>query len=111
MTDWTPQLLTPYPDHSHVVMARIAARSAAFGATNAAGGAPVLVGSATGHRRERVAAGARGELLERLGNVMAGREAEAAAETVGTLTELREAGHPVPDQIRWPSSPDTPTVR
>lgn len=95
MTDWTPQLFTPYPDHPDVVMARIAARSAAFGATSAAGGAPVLVGSATGHRRERVAAGARGELLERLGNVMAGREAEAAAETVGTLAELREAGHPV----------------
>ncbi|MFE3017057.1 hypothetical protein [Streptomyces sp. NPDC059256] len=100
-------------------MARVAARSAAFGATNAARGAPVLVGSATGHRRERVAAGARGALLkrlrgallERLGNVMAGREAQAAAETVGTLTELREAGHPVPDQIRWPSSPDTPAVR
>ncbi|MCM2392531.1 YcaO-like family protein [Streptomyces albipurpureus] len=95
MTAWAPQVFAPYQDHPDVLIARVAARSAAFGGTSAAGGAPVLVGSAAGHQRERVVTGARGELLERLGNVMAGREAETAAETVGTSRELRRRGIPV----------------
>ncbi|MFF8957923.1 YcaO-like family protein [Streptomyces sp. NPDC014894] len=92
MTAWVPQVFPPYPDHPEVLIARVAARSAAFEGAGAAPGAPVLVGSAAGHSPDRVAAGARGELLERLGNVMAGREAEAAAETVATHAELRRAG-------------------
>ncbi|HET6856583.1 MAG TPA: YcaO-like family protein [Streptomyces sp.] len=95
MTAWTPQVFSPCPDYPAVLFGRVAARSAAFRGTSAAGGAPVLVGSAAGHDPERVAVGARGELLERLGNVMAGREAEAAAEVVGTFAELRARGLPV----------------
>ncbi|AJT69977.1 hypothetical protein T261_8384 [Streptomyces lydicus] len=92
MSEWAPQVFTPYEDRPDVLMARVAARSAAFAGTSAAGGTPVLVGSAAGHDREQVALGARGELLERLGNVVAGREAEAAAEIVATYGELRRKG-------------------
>lgn len=98
MTAWAPQVFTPHPAHPRILFARVAARSAAFEPTSAAGGSPVLVGSAAGHDRARVALGARGELLERLGNVMAGREAEAVPELVGTFTELKRGGSP-------PSSP------
>ncbi|WP_405687095.1 YcaO-like family protein [Streptomyces sp. NBC_00057] len=94
MSAWTPQVFTPYRDQPDILIARVAARSAAFAGTSAAGGAPVLVGSAAGHDREQVAIGARGELLERLGNVMAGREAEDAAEVVAAYGELRRKGIP-----------------
>ncbi|MFJ5291850.1 YcaO-like family protein [Streptomyces sp. NPDC088348] len=92
MSPWTPQVFTPCPDHPDVLLGRVAARSAAFEGTSAAGGARVIVGSAAGHEREQVARSARGELLERVGNVMAGRAAEAAAETVATHGELRRRG-------------------
>ncbi|MCX5379739.1 YcaO-like family protein [Streptomyces sp. NBC_00091] len=101
MTSWAPQVFAPYPQQPDLLFARVAARSAAFETTSAAGGAPVLVGSAAGHDRDQVTLGARGELLERLGNVMAGREAEAAAELVGTREELRREGIPaVEPQVR-----------
>ncbi|WP_406447436.1 YcaO-like family protein [Streptomyces sp. NBC_00876] len=95
MTSWAPQVFAPYPDQPGILFARVAARSAAFEGTSAAGGAPVLVGSAAGHDVGRITLSARGELLERLGNVMAGREAEAAPEqVVGTREELRRTGIP-----------------
>nr|WSW42332.1 YcaO-like family protein [Streptomyces sp. NBC_01001]WSW63226.1 YcaO-like family protein [Streptomyces sp. NBC_00998] len=94
MTSWTPQVFAPYPEQPGIVFARVAARSAAFESTSATGGASVLVGSAAGHDRGQVAVSARGELLERLGNVMAGRAAEAAPELVGTREELRRKGIP-----------------
>lgn len=96
MSAWTPQVFVPYPDHPGVLMARVAARSAAFEGAAAAAGARVIVGSATGHDRDQVVRGARGELLERMGNIVAGREAEAAtgiaAGTVATWSELRREG-------------------
>ncbi|MFJ2112569.1 MULTISPECIES: YcaO-like family protein [unclassified Streptomyces] len=95
MSAWAPQVFTPYPDQPRLLLARIAARSAEFEGTSAAGGAPVLIGSSAGHDREQVTIGARGELLERMGNVLAGREAEAAASTVSTYDELVRAGVPV----------------
>ena len=97
MKPWEPQVFAPYPEQPGLLFARVAARSASFEGTSAAGGAPVLVGSAAGCDRAQVALGARGELLERLGNVVAGREAEAAAETVGTRKELRRRGIPALD--------------
>ncbi|MGW6236003.1 hypothetical protein [Streptomyces sp. NPDC055094] len=97
MSAWTPQVFAPFPDHPEVLLARVAARSAAFEGTSAADGRPVLVGSAAGHDRNQVAAGARGELLERMGNIMAGRAAEAAAETVCTAGQLRDRGLAVRD--------------
>ncbi len=101
MTSWAPQVFAPCPDQPGILFARVAARSAAFEGTSAAGGAPVLVGSAAGHDRGQVTLSARGELLERLGNVLAGRAAEAAAEVVGTWEELRRQGIPAaPPQSR-----------
>ncbi|MFJ5848622.1 YcaO-like family protein [Streptomyces sp. NPDC092903] len=94
MSAWTPQVFVPYPDHPGVLMARVAARSAAFEGAVATAGARVIVGSATGHDRDQLVRGARGELLERMGNIMAGREAEAAAGTVATWSELRREGVP-----------------
>ncbi|MFJ6464789.1 YcaO-like family protein [Streptomyces sp. NPDC091387] len=94
MSAWTPQVFVPYPDHPGVLMARVAARSAAFEGATSAAGARVIVGSATGHDRDQVVRGARGELLERMGNIVAGREAEAAAGTVATWSELRREGVP-----------------
>lgn len=92
MSAWTPQVFVPYPDHPGVLMARVAARSATFEGAGAVDGARVVVGSATGHDRDQVVRGARGELLERMGNIVAGREAEAAAGTVATWSELRGEG-------------------
>ncbi|MGW7059582.1 YcaO-like family protein [Streptomyces sp. NPDC054904] len=89
MNAWTPQVFAPYPGHPDVLLARVAARSAAFEGTSAADGDRVIVGSAAGHDREQVMRGARGELLERIGNVMAGRAAEAGGEVVATPAELR----------------------
>ncbi|MFF5565583.1 YcaO-like family protein [Streptomyces sp. NPDC012623] len=100
---WAPQVFTPYPDTPGLLLARVAARSTVFGGTSAAGGEPVLIGSAAGHDRKLVATGARGELLERMGNVLAGREAEAAGGTVATYDELLRRGVPVrrPPVLPW----------
>ncbi|RDG37002.1 hypothetical protein DVH02_16880 [Streptomyces corynorhini] len=95
MSAWAPQVFTPYPDTPELLLARVAARSPVFGGTSAAGGEPVLVGSAAGHDRGLVATGARGELLERMGNVLAGREAEASRGTVASYDELVRRGVPV----------------
>lgn len=92
MSAWTPQVFVPYPDHPGVLMGRVAARSATFEGAVAVPGARVVVGSATGHDRDQVVRSARGELLERMGNIVAGREAEAATGTVATWSELRREG-------------------
>ncbi|MYV98736.1 hypothetical protein GT354_10655, partial [Streptomyces sp. SID3343] len=94
---WEPQVFTPYDSWPDVVFARVAARSPQFDAVCAAGDRPIVVGSAAGHRREQVAASARGELLERVGNILAGRTAEANAEVVATYAELRRKGIPALD--------------
>ncbi|MBW5480501.1 YcaO-like family protein [Streptomyces bambusae] len=94
---WEPQVFAPYPDWPEVVFARVAARSAQFDPVCAAGDRPVVIGSAAGHREEHVVASARGELLERVGNILAGRAAEAEAAVVATHDELRRTGVPALD--------------
>ncbi|RPK69291.1 YcaO-like family protein [Streptomyces sp. ADI96-02] len=94
---WAPQVFAPYASWPRVVLARVAARSPQFDAVCAAGGRPVIVGSAAGHDSERVAASARGELLERVGNVLAGRAAESDAAVVASHRELRRKGIPAVD--------------
>ncbi|MGW4229980.1 YcaO-like family protein [Streptomyces sp. NPDC004980] len=94
---WAPQVFTPYASWPRIVFARVAARSQQFDAVCAAGDRPVLVGSAAGHDTERVTASARGELLERVGNVLAGRAAESDAGVVATHGELRRRGIPAVD--------------
>ncbi|MEV6143336.1 YcaO-like family protein [Streptomyces sp. NPDC051992] len=97
VSPWSPQVFAPYAPWPQVVFARVAARSPQFDAVCAAGDRPVVVGSAAGHHAERVVASARGELLERVGNILAGRAAESDAAVVATHSELRRKGIPAVD--------------
>jgi ribosomal protein S12 methylthiotransferase accessory factor len=103
---WPVEVFAPFPQSSRVVFGRAAARSAMFGRTSASGGASVLIGSAAGHNRHEVAVRARGELLERLSNVLAGRAAEAAYRVVATFGQLRLQRVPAVDPIHW-GGPET----
>ncbi|MEV6671895.1 YcaO-like family protein [Streptomyces sp. NPDC051172] len=94
---WKPQVFSPYPAWPDVVFARVAARSPQFDPVCAAGGRPVVIGSAAGHRKDHVVASARGELLERVGNILAGRAAEAGAAVVASHRDLRRRGVPALD--------------
>ncbi|WP_329237989.1 YcaO-like family protein [Streptomyces sp. NBC_01460] len=76
---WAPEVFAPWPHTPGALLARVAARSTAFDATGAGGGASVLIGSAAGVDTTDVGRRARGELMERMGNVLAGRTAEAEA--------------------------------
>jgi ribosomal protein S12 methylthiotransferase accessory factor len=98
---WHVEVFAPFPDSEEVVFGRVAARSAAFGRTSASGGAPVLIGSAAGHDSRDVAVRARGELLERMSNVLAGRAAEAAGTVVATFEQLRRRRVPAVDPVHW----------
>ncbi|MGW7069873.1 YcaO-like family protein [Streptomyces sp. NPDC054855] len=79
-TAWAPEVFAPWPHTPGALLARVAARSTAFDASGAGGGASVLIGSAAGTTAADVGRRARGELMERMGNVLAGRAAEAEAE-------------------------------
>ncbi|MFE4515843.1 YcaO-like family protein [Kitasatospora sp. NPDC056783] len=100
---WPVQTFEPFPA-AGLYFARTAARSPEFSASDAAHGAPVLIGSAAGTRRESVATRALGELAERVGNVLAGRQAEAGrrAAVLGAYDALRRGGAPVVDPLAWP---------
>ena len=102
---WHVEVFAPFPDSERVVFGRVAARSAAFGRTSASGGAPVLIGSAAGHDSRDVAVRARGELLERMSNVLAGRAAEAAGTVVATFEQLRRRRVPAVDPVHWGGPP------
>jgi ribosomal protein S12 methylthiotransferase accessory factor len=60
-----------------------------------------------GGEAEDVALRARGELRERVSNILAGRLAEARRETVATYEELRRAGRPAVDPSCLSSRPGT----
>ncbi|MEW2575432.1 YcaO-like family protein [Streptomyces syringium] len=96
---WEPQVFTPFAESPGVVFARTAARSAEFGPAGGAGasGTDVIVGSAAGDDRTDVARRARGELLERMGNILAGRRAESAARWLGSYEDWRRRGVPALD--------------
>jgi len=98
---WHVEVFAPFPESAQVVFGRVAARSAAFSRTCASGGAPVLIGSAAGHDPQDVAVRARGELLERMSNVLAGRAAEAAGTVVATFEQLRRRRAPAVDPVHW----------
>jgi ribosomal protein S12 methylthiotransferase accessory factor len=109
---WHVEVFAPFPGSTEVVFGRVAARSAAFGRTSASGGASVLIGSAAGHDPQDVAARARGELLERMSNVLAGRAAEVAGTVVATFEQLRRRRAPAVDPIHWggPETRDVPQL-
>jgi ribosomal protein S12 methylthiotransferase accessory factor len=97
------QVVQAFPGHDGVLLGRTAARSALFGANPAAGGDSVLIGSAAGPTPGSVRPRALGELRERMGNVLAGRRAEAgadhpdAASLTGSFDALRRRGVPALD--------------
>lgn len=90
-------ILEPFTDCPQVVFGRIAARSAAFGANPAGGGAPVVIGSAAGSCAAVVRPRALGELTERVSNILAGRRVEATPGLVATFEQLRRRGNPALD--------------
>ncbi|MEV5880821.1 YcaO-like family protein [Streptomyces sp. NPDC052101] len=104
--DWRPQIFGPFSVEPEVRFGRIAARSPLFNTTNSAGGDRVLIGSAAGADAAEVAVRGRGELLERMGNVLAGRATEAASALVATYAGLRRRGAPVLDPAAW-SGPES----
>ncbi|MFJ5679033.1 YcaO-like family protein [Streptomyces sp. NPDC093097] len=101
---WPVQTFVPFPTAPDLFFARTAARSQAFSANDAAGGRPVLIGAAAGTDRAEVAVRARGELAERVDNVLAGRQAEAGrrGSVAGSYDVLRRKGTPVLDPATWP---------
>ncbi|MFC6063956.1 YcaO-like family protein [Streptomyces ochraceiscleroticus] len=102
---WSPQVFAPYPFAAQLLFGRVAARSPMFGASASAGGDHVLIGSSAGTDADDVALRSRGELLERLGNVLAGRAAESRAALVADHTELLRRGAPALDPSPW-TGPD-----
>ncbi|MFE9629666.1 YcaO-like family protein [Streptomyces sp. NPDC006463] len=107
---WTPQVFTPFPGETRLLFGRVAARSPLFDTTASAGGDRVLIGSAAGTRADEVAVRARGELLERMGSVLAGRAAEASPAVVASHAELLRKRAPVLDPAPW-SGPEGRTAR
>ncbi|MCC3776052.1 YcaO-like family protein [Streptomyces sp. UNOB3_S3] len=98
---WPVQTLRPFPDAPWFVLGRTAARSSAFTANDAAGGRPVVIGSAAGTDRADVVRRARGELMERVHSVLAGHRARERA-VVASYASLRRQGRPALDPWAWP---------
>ncbi|MGH8899333.1 MAG: YcaO-like family protein [Egibacteraceae bacterium] len=95
-------MFRPFAERHPVVFGRVAARSEAFAPTCASGGAPVVIGCAAGSSAEAVIPRARGELTERVSNILAGRAAESEGRVMTTFAELRRAGAAALDPAAWP---------
>ncbi|GLU47873.1 YcaO-like family protein [Nocardiopsis ansamitocini] len=111
---WPVRLFTPVPQVSGLLMGRVAARSPDFAPNDAAGGQRVLIGSAAGETAQSVTVRARGELLERVHNVVAGREAERGrvpGALMGRFDRLRRTGRPALDPLAWPELAGYPGLR
>ncbi|MFJ4771244.1 YcaO-like family protein [Streptomyces uncialis] len=92
--------MSPFPDAPRFVLGRTAARSSVFTPNDAAGGRPVLIGAATGTDRVDVARRARGELMERMHNVLSGHRAREGA-VVTSYASLRRGGTAALDPCSW----------
>ncbi len=95
------EVFRPFESCPDIVFGRTAMRSDAFGATEASGGKPIIVGSAAGSDEADVAERARNELVERVSNVLAGRAAERAAEVVTSFAQLRRDRRAALDPTAW----------
>ncbi|MFI5782845.1 YcaO-like family protein [Nocardia sp. NPDC051570] len=105
----------PFEQYAHLCFARVAARSATFtGVPRAAGpiehGGDVLVGAAAGTAEPQVRIRARGELCERMSNVLAGRRAESCSPEISFVL-LRRRGAPAIDPRAWPELSTVPDIR
>lgn len=101
LPEWPVQTLRPFPEAPWFVLGRTAARGSAFAANDAAGGRPVIIGSAAGTDRADVVRRARGELTERVHSVLAGHRAREGA-VVASYASLRRQGRPALDPWAWP---------
>lgn len=100
--DWgRVEVFRPFESCPDIVFGRTAARSEAFGATDASGGKPIIVGSSAGPDEADVATRAHNELVERVSNVLAGRAAERAGEVIASFTQLRRDRRPALDPAAW----------
>ncbi len=100
------EVFRPFPACPDIIFGRAAARSEAFGPTEASGGAPVVVGSAAGCDEADVALRAQNELVERVGNILAGRAAEREGAVVATFAKLRRQGAAALDPAAWRPAAD-----
>ncbi|MFE6868588.1 YcaO-like family protein [Kitasatospora sp. NPDC057692] len=107
---WPVQVRALFPEAPEFLIGRTAARSPAFTANDAAGGQPVLIGSAAGTERHDVTRRAEGELLERMHNVLAGHHATRRA-VIGSYAALHRAGRPTLDPWTWPDLQQVPGAR
>jgi ribosomal protein S12 methylthiotransferase accessory factor len=101
---WRVQLFSPFSAFPGLVFGRVAAQSPAFPTSDASGAQRVLIGSAAGSDGENVAVRAKGELLERVHNVLAARQAEAgsvADAVVASYEMLQRAGRPALDPLAF----------
>ena len=98
------QVFAPFPHSPEVVFGRVAVRSPAFGSTSASGGAPVVIGAAAGDDTASVVLRARGELIERVSNILSGRAAESRAALVASFDDLRRRGMTALDPACWRES-------
>jgi ribosomal protein S12 methylthiotransferase accessory factor len=101
---WHAQVVPPFSAFPGLLLGRVAARSPAFPASDAAGGQRVLIGSAAGCDGGNVAVRAKGELLERVHNVLAARRAEGgsiAGAVVASYEILHRAGRPALDPLAF----------
>lgn len=105
------QVFTPFPRSPEVVFGRVAVRSPAFGSTSASGRAPVVIGAAAGDDTASVVLRTRGELIERVSNILSGRTAESRAELVASFDDLRRQGTTALDPASWPEPGITVELR
>lgn len=109
---WRVRVFRPFPGCPDVVFGHVAARSAAFRGSGPAAGDQV-VGAAAGANERQVTERARGELLERMHNILAGRRVESgqAPAVTATFEELRKRGVPALDPASWSGPAGCPEVR
>jgi ribosomal protein S12 methylthiotransferase accessory factor len=105
------QVFVPFPHSPEVVFGRVAVRSPAFGSTSASGGAPVVIGAAAGDDTASVVLRARGELIERVSNILSGRAVESRAERVASFDDLRRRGMAALDPACWRDPSGTTELR
>lgn len=98
MDRWHVQVQAPFPRCPTVLIGQVAVRSPEFKPSAAEGGGSILIGCAAGDSTDSVATRARGELAERVSNVLAGRIAEADAAIVASFAQL---GHRAVDPAAW----------
>ncbi|MFD0267473.1 YcaO-like family protein [Streptomyces sp. NPDC127106] len=107
---WPVQLHRPFPGADRVVLGRVAAASRVFAVNDAAGGRRVLIGSAIGTDPADVERRARGELMERVHNVLSGHRPAPGA-VVASYGVLRRRGRPCLDPAAWHELRRVPRVR